>query len=96
MLKKLKIIPILILTVALLSLFAYSVKVVNEGPNEMGLYGSFVYRISNFPSKVFEVIESKEVRGVPPTFIKKDSNHVEVDRSKKPLYLRNSHWNRTE
>lgn len=96
MLKKLKIIPILILTVALLSLFAYSVKVVNEGPNEMGLYGSFVYRISNFPSKVFEVIESKEVRGVPPTFIKKDSNHVEVNRLKKPLYLLNSYWNRTE
>ncbi len=96
MLKKLKIIPILILTVALLSLFAYSVKVVNEGPNEMGLYGSFVYRISNFPSKVFEVIESKEVRGVPPTFIKKDSNHIEVDRLKKPLYLLNSYWNRTE
>lgn len=93
--KKIKFISFLILAIAALSIFSYTVKLVNLHPNNMGWYGCFVYRLSNFPEKVIEVSQSNEVHGIPHTFQLADSSLKKVNKLEKSLFILNPFWNRS-
>lgn len=93
MIKWIKITAWVIISLTLLSAYSYSVKVLALKENNMGLYGSFVYRLTNLPDYFFEVVESNEVQGIPRVYHEFKGNNRQVNLLEQELYLLNSFWN---
>jgi len=88
--KILKTLSLIILITALLSLFAAAVKDSITGGKTLGSFAQpFIY-IAAFPSLVYEVLKSDEIRHIPPTYQQIDTTFKETNKINYSLYALNS------
>lgn len=91
--KTLKIISILIVLIGLLSLYGYIVRHVALGGEKAGIITTPVEYVSTFPKTVYDVLTSNEIKGIPLTYLEKDSTFEAVNNLNYDLYGLNSFYN---
>lgn len=84
---------IIILALAILSLFAYSIRYVTLGGRKLGALSRPLVMFASFPDLVKQVLFSSELRGVPPTYTLKDNSFSELNTLDHNIYATNSFYN---
>ncbi|MEN8204300.1 MAG: arylsulfotransferase family protein [Bacteroidota bacterium] len=87
---------ILVIIFTLLCLFAFSVRHVATGGTRLGFISKPLMAFSEFPATVYDVLTSKEIKGVCPTYVEKDSSFVELNILDYDVYGLNSFFNAAE
>lgn len=82
-----------ILLIAFLSVFAYFVRHVSLGGNKLGPLAGPLKALSVFPGQVIDVLSSKDLRGIPATYIDADPDFESINKLDYDVYGLNSYYN---
>ncbi|MBN1187061.1 MAG: hypothetical protein JXB49_32585 [Bacteroidales bacterium] len=91
--KILKIISVSILFLAFLCLFAYVVRHVTLGGKRLGVFTGPLKAFSSFPSTAKSVLTSDEIKGIPPTYVERDTIFQQINILDQDLYGLSSFFN---
>ena len=91
--KALKIVSLIILGIFGLSLFAFVVRYSAIDGKRLGPIANIVNAFSQFPGDMISVLRSKELRGVPVTYMDADPNFQPVNKLENDLFALNSYFN---
>jgi hypothetical protein len=87
---------LLVILLALLCLFAFSVGHVATGGTRLGFLSAPLKAFSEFPATVYKVLTSQEIKGVCPTYVERDLEFEEVNDLDYDVYGLNSFFNDSE
>jgi len=86
----------LVVILTLLCLFASGVRHVATGGTRLGFITNPMVAFSEFPGTVYDVLTSKEIIGVCPTYVSKDTSFREVNCLEYDVFGLNSFFNDVE
>ncbi|MDB5274240.1 MAG: hypothetical protein JWO58_2607 [Chitinophagaceae bacterium] len=84
---------ILVLIFFALSYYSYLVYNAALEGKESSFVAHHLTNFANYPARIKEVLGSKELAGIPPSYIPLDPNFLEVNHLTYNLYALNSFWN---
>ncbi|MBT8196771.1 MAG: arylsulfotransferase family protein [Bacteroidia bacterium] len=88
--KILKPISVIVLVLTFLCLYGFSVAYICTGGKKLGPLTKPLKQFVFFPFTVQKTLESKEIRGIPLTYIKKDDSFKAINKLKNDVYGINS------
>lgn len=89
--KIIKTLSALVLIVTFLSIFANSVHHVSHGGTNLGFLTKPLLYITNFPTRVKQVLKSG-LKNIPPSYVKMDESFKEINNLKNDVYGLNSFY----
>jgi len=93
--KAFKIISLAVLILTFLCLYGFCVSHVISG-ERLGPFTEPLVEFTSFPKTVIAVLTSKEVKGIPPTYMERDSSFRELNNLNYDLFALNSFYDRNE
>lgn len=83
-----------ILILTFLCLFAFSVRHVNVGGERLGVFTEPLKKFSTFPKTVYNVLTSKEIKGISLTYTLEDTSFNEINKLEYDVYGLNSFYDK--
>lgn len=90
----LRVISVLVVCLALLCLYSYAVTLSVNGKKDLGVFDEPLKTFATFPQTVQEVLSSKEIQNIPPTYTNADASFEQLNQLDYDLYGLNSFYNR--
>ncbi len=90
--KTLRVISIIILLLATLSVYSNLVFEAAKKGKESGIIAKHLTNFANYPNLVMEVLNSNELAGVPSSFVKSDTTFNNTNKLSYDLFALNSFW----
>lgn len=90
--KTLKTISKVVLALTLLNLYSFCVYHVSREGQKLGPFTKTLRKFASFPRTVHTVLTSDELRGVPPTYVKRDPSFKNINKLSSDLFGINSFY----
>ena len=91
-----KIFNIVVLILAFLCLYGFGIAYIVKGGNRLGIFTEPIKRFISFPKTAINVLKSNELKGIPETYIKKDTSFKPINNLKYDLYGLNSFYSTSQ
>ena len=84
---------LLIVLLAILSVYSFAVYKIGQGDKRMGALTKPIETFATFPMMVHDVLNSAQITGIPPTYVRQDTTFQEFNHLDYDLYGLNAFWN---
>ncbi len=92
MIKTLRVFSFVVLSLTLLSLYSYAVVLSVDDKQKLGVFAEPLTYFARFPELAYEVLTSKEIQNIPPTYIEGDYTFKQVNNLNYDLFGLNSFY----